>query len=83
MQLAGLQAEVLAPPVGAGDGLTVQRVDRRIEGFEHRQRRDVDAADGQADGMATQMVGQRFDLGKFGHVSSVPINCGRGVRRRG
>ena len=63
MQLTDLQAEVLAPPVGAGDGLPVQRGDRRIERLEHRQRGDVDAPDGQADGMPTQVVGQRFDLG--------------------
>ena len=31
---------------------------------------DIDAADGQPDGVAAQMVGQRFDLGKFGHVQS-------------
>ena len=38
MQFARLHAEVLAPPVGPGDGLTVQRGDRRVEGLEHRQR---------------------------------------------
>ena len=48
-------------------------VDRRVEGLQHRQRGDVDAADGQTDGVAPQMVDQRFDLGKFGHPTSLPI----------
>ncbi len=76
-QLAGPHAEVFAPPVGAGNGQSVQRVDRRVEGLEHRQRGDVDAADGLADGVATQVVGQRFDFGQFGHVSSVPVSAAR------
>ena len=62
-RLPGLQSQVFAPPLRPDDGLAVQCVDRRVEGFEHRQRRDVDAADGQTDGVAPQMVGQRFDLG--------------------
>ena len=73
VQVAGLHAEVLAPPVGAGDGLAVQHRDRRIERLEHRERRHVDASDRQPDGMATQMIGERFDLRQFGHVSSVPL----------
>ena len=63
MQFAGLQPQVLAPPVGAGDDLAVQRGHRRIEGLEHGQRRDVDAPHGQPDGVAAEVVGKRFDLG--------------------
>ena len=76
-QLAGAHAEVFAPAVGAGDGHSVQRVDRRVEGLEHRQRGDVDTPDGLADGVATQVVGQCFDFGQFGHVSSVPVSAAR------
>ena len=72
-QVTRLQSEILAPPPGIGHGLAVQGVDRRIEGFQHAQRGDVDAADRQTDGVPAQMVGQRFDLGEFGHLSSVPI----------
>ena len=72
-RLPGLQTQILAPAVGSDHGLAVQGADRRVEGFEHRQRSDIDATDRQADGMAPQVVDQRFDLGKFGHVSSVPI----------
>jgi hypothetical protein len=59
--------------VGPRYGLTVQGVDRRVEGFQHGQRPDIDATDRQTDGMAPQMVDQRFDLGEFGHAFSLPI----------
>ena len=67
VQIAGLQAEVLAPAVGAGHRLPVQHRDRRIEGLQHRERRNVDAADREADRMATQVVSQGLDLREFGH----------------
>jgi hypothetical protein len=51
----------------------VQDVDRRVEGLQHGQRGHVDTTDRQTDGMAPQMVDQRFDLGKFGHATSLPI----------
>ena len=57
------QPQVLAPPIGPDHGLAVQRADRRVEGLQHGQGGDVDPADRQADGMAPQMVDQRFDLG--------------------
>ena len=76
-QLSGLQPQVLAPPLGPDHRLALQRVDRRIERFQHGQGGDVDAADRQADGMPPQMVGERFDLGEFGHTSSVPISAVR------
>ncbi len=73
VQLARLQPEVLAPAVGAGDGLPVQRRDRRVERLEHREGRHVDAPDGQPDGVPAQVVGQRFDLGKFGHTAIIGL----------
>ena len=72
-QPARLQSEVFAPPLCPDHGLPVQDVDRRVEGLQHRQRGHVDATDRQTDGMAPQMVDQRFDLGKFGHATSLPI----------
>ena len=73
ISLPASQPEVLAPPIGPDNGLAVQGVDRRVEGFQHRQRGDIDATDRQTDGVATQVVDQRFDLGEFGHVFSLPI----------
>ena len=35
----------------------------RAGGVEHRERRHVDAADGETDGVVPQVVGERFDLG--------------------
>ena len=72
-QLPGSQPQVLAPPVGPGNGLAVQGVDRRVEGFQHGQRGDIDAADRRTDGVPPQMVDQRFDFGEFGHVFSLPV----------
>jgi hypothetical protein len=63
VQFAHLQAQILAPPVGAGDGLTVERGDRWVERLEHGQGCDVDATDGQPDGVTAEVVGKRFDLG--------------------
>jgi hypothetical protein len=74
VQFADLRAQVFPPAVRAGHGLTVQHRDGRVERLEHREGRDVDAADGQPDSVPAQMVGERFDLGQFGHVSSVPVN---------
>ena len=51
VQIAGVQPEVLAPPVGAGHGLAVQHRRRRIERLEHREGRDVDSSYGQPDRM--------------------------------
>ena len=73
MQTARLQAEIFAPPVGAGHFLAVQRRERGVERLQHGQRGHVDASDGQADGVPTEVVGQGLDLGQFGHESSVPV----------
>ena len=51
----------------------MQRVDRRGESLEDGQGGDIDATDRQTDGVPPQMVGERFDLGKFGHTFSLPI----------
>ena len=62
-QLAGLQPEVLTPPLSTGDSLAVQRGQGRVERFEHGQRGHIDAANRQTHGVAAQVVGQRFDFG--------------------
>ena len=72
MQVTGLHAEVLTPSVRRGDRLTGQRGHRRVERLEHGQRPHVDAADGQPDRVATQVVGECFDLGQFRHEFSLP-----------
>jgi hypothetical protein len=59
--------------LGPRDGLPVQGGDRRIEGLQDGQCSDIDAADRRADGVAPQMIDQRFDLGKFGHSFSLPV----------
>ena len=76
MQVARLQAEVFGPPVGAGHLPAVQRSDRRVERLQHGQRGHVDASDGEADGVPTEVVGQGLDLGQFGHEPSVPVRRG-------
>jgi hypothetical protein len=63
MQVPGLHPEILAPPVRVGHGLPVQHRDRRLERLEYRERRNVDAPDGEPDRAATQVVGECFDLG--------------------
>ena len=62
MQVIGLQPQVLAPPVGAGHGSPGSAV---IGGSKvlSTETRDVDPPDRQADGVTTQMVGERFDFG--------------------
>ena len=72
-QVVNLQSQVFAPPLSSGHGLPVQRAERRIEGLQHRQRRDIDTANRQTGRVPAQMVDQRFDLGQFGHIFSLPI----------
>ena len=67
MQVARLQPEVFAPAVRARHLVAGQRGHRRIERLEHRKGGHVDAADGPSDGVAAQMIGERFDLGELGH----------------
>jgi hypothetical protein len=82
-QLVCPESQVLAPPVGPNEGLAVQDVDRGVEGFQHGQRADVDATDRQTDGVAPQMVDQRFDLREFRHATSLPIAAAKCPSQRG
>jgi hypothetical protein len=63
VQITRLKAEILAPPIGAGDRPARQCGDRRIEGLEYRKGRDVDASNRQPRGVTAEVVGERFDLG--------------------
>jgi hypothetical protein len=63
VQVTGDDVEVLAVPGRAGDLAAVQVGPRRCRRFQDAQRSDVDPENGPADGVLTQVVGQRFDLG--------------------
>ena len=57
----------------------MQRCRRRVERLEYGQGGHVDASDGEADGVPTEVVGQGLDLGQFGHEPSVPVRRGSRV----
>jgi hypothetical protein len=62
-QVTRLQRQMLSEPRGIRDVATLQIGDRRIEGLENTERRDVDAAYHGTDGMLAQEAGKGFHLG--------------------
>ena len=59
--------EELAVPGDVLDERAVQRVQRRVEGLQRAEGRQVDAGDRAVDEPAPQVQGQRFHLGQLGH----------------
>ena len=67
VQAGGLDVEELAVPGDVVDQRALERGQRRVEGLQRAERRDVDLGDGVAVEPAPQVEGQRFHLGQLGH----------------
>ena len=67
VQAGGLDVEELAVPGDVVDQRALERGQRRVEGLQGAERRDVDLRDGVPVQPAPQIEGQGFHLGQLGH----------------
>ena len=81
MDAVDVQVEELAVPTDPGDGETVQRRGRWVEGLEHADRADLDAGNHPSDGPLAEERRQRLDLRQFRHPVSLPIGPPAGDRQ--
>jgi hypothetical protein len=71
VQAGGVDVDELAVPGDAVDEAAGQGAQRRVEGLQGAERRDVDPGDGPVLEPAAQVERETFDLGQLGPATSV------------
>ncbi len=71
VQAAGADVEVLAVATYVVDEGAVERGERRIEGLEGSELGEMDRGDGVPVEASPEILGERLDLGKFRHASTL------------
>jgi hypothetical protein len=83
VQAADVEVEELPVPAHPVDQEPLEGAERRVEGLERAERRQVDRRDRVAGQPALEVEGQRFHLGQLGHGRSVGTRTDTGDTHHG